>query len=141
MEKNDTFLKNTAALIGRVLISIIFIVAGIQKIIGYHSITALLVDKGVTSAHWMVGLSIILELLGGALVFLGLFTRLGAFLLFIFVLTGTFLFHPFLSIRWEEMTHQSYYLLKHLFALGSLLYLMGFGAGRFSLDVFRHKSR
>lgn len=128
--------QSWAALIGRVLISLIFISFGILKVIDYNSTLAIVTHSGFPWPKLLLILGIVFELVGGILVFFGWFARFGAVLLLIFVLAISFI-HNFWIYQYQEATNQMYHLIKNLPVIGGLLYIIGFGAGRFSLDVTR----
>ena len=124
---------NWFSLIGRIFISLIFILAGIQKIVEYHAMSGMLANMGLPSVEWLLILAIIFELGGGLLVFFGLFARFGAVLLFVFVIVATFLFHSFWDFEGAQMVNQTHHFFKNLSILGALLYIMAYGAGSFAL--------
>jgi len=134
-------LKNLIALIGRICISLMFIVAGIMHIMHYQEIVAMLPKVGMANMQWLFIIAIVLELLGGALVFLGWFTRFGAVLLIIFAIIAGVTMHMFMAQQQSaEMATQMYryfYFLKNLAIFGGLLYVLAFGSGRFGFDRYR----
>lgn len=133
--------KNLVVLVARVFLSLIFVLAGIQKILQFSEMSGMLVNIGLPSAEWLLIFAIIFELLGGLLLFFGWFARFGAFLLFVFVIVATFLFHSFWNFEGEAAMQQVYHFMKNLTILGGLLYVMAYGAGHFSFDRFRGKPR
>jgi putative oxidoreductase len=78
-------------LIGRVLLSIIFIQAGWSKIFGYAGTAEHMQAAGVPGA--LLPLVILTELGGGLCVLLGLFTRWAAIALAGFCVLAAYLFH------------------------------------------------
>lgn len=61
------------------------------------------------------------------------------FLLLIFVLAVTFVFHTFWTYQAQEATNQMQHFTKNFSIIGGL-FIMSFGAGRFSLDGARRRS-
>ncbi|TFG88946.1 MAG: DoxX family protein [Hyphomicrobiales bacterium] len=116
----------TPALIalGRVLMSIMFIVEGFEKIPGYAG------TQGYMEAHNVPGLLlplvIAIELGGGLCVLLGLFTRWAAILL------AALLFHADFAER-MQMIH----FMKDITIAGGFLLLAGAGPGALALDNLR----
>ena len=147
MVRQNSGLENLATLVGRVLISIVFIVSGIEKIIHYHSLVPEFTQAGaVGSPHWLLILSIIFELGGAILVFLGFFTRIGALLLLIFSIAATFWF-PFLWVfQGVKIAHLPFIQPWGDSWLGSVpfwgifLYLIAAGADGISIDARRQKA-
>ncbi|ATN81899.1 DoxX family protein [Coxiella burnetii] len=139
MAKGYSMAQSWAALIGRILISLIFIISGIHKITGFDATVSTLAQTGLPSPQWLSILSIIFELGGGILLFFGLFTRFGAFLLLVFVLLVTFVFHRFWVHEPSDMLNQMHHFMKNFSIIGALLYIMAFGAGRLSFDSGRYR--
>ena len=140
MAKGSAGLKSFIALVGRVCLSLMFIIAGIQRIMHYKMMSAMLTQMGSPTAYWWLILAIVFELGGGALIFLGLFARFGAFLLLVFVVIATFLFHSFWSWEGVQTINQMPYFLNNLTVLGGILYVLAYGAGCCSFDALRHRS-
>ena len=143
MGKGCPVLKNLVALIGRICISLVFIVSGITHIMHHQEIVAMLPKVGITNMYWLFIVAIVLELLGGALVFLGWFTRFGALLLIIFAIIVGVTMHMFVAQRATQMAAQAYryfFFLKDLAIFGGLLYLLAFGSGQYGFDRYRHRT-
>lgn len=119
-----TGLDNIFTLLGRVLISYIFITAGWAKIGGYAGTAAYMESKGLPSA--LLVLVILLELGGGLAILVGYQTRIVAFFFAVFCIVSGLIFHG----APEEATS----LLKNISIAGGFLFLLAQGAGKFSLD-------
>ena len=128
MNKFFDSLKPYADLVGRVLISIPFVLAGWEKIGGYAGTQAYMQHAGVPGG--LLPLVILLELGGGIAIIIGLFTRPIAFLLAGFSILAALLFH---GGSHEQM--QQIMLLKDFGLAGGFLFLVAHGAGRFSVDA------
>ena len=128
MNKFFDSLKPYADLVGRVLISIPFVLAGWEKIGGYAGTQAYMQHAGVPGG--LLPLVILLELGGGIAIIIGLFTRPIAFLLAGFSILAALLFH---GGSHEQM--QQIMLLKDFGLAGGFLFLVANGAGRFSVDA------
>ena len=127
-------------LLGRICFSLIFVIAGASKIIAFDQTVQMMASSGVPAAQIMLVVAIIFELGGGILVFLGLFTRFGGLLLFLFMIPVTFYFHPFWGMEGNQMVAQMQHFLKNLAMLGGALYIMVAGGGKVALDALMHKS-
>jgi putative oxidoreductase len=120
--------SNTVNVIGRVLLSVMFILAGISKLgDGYAGTQAYMAAMGVSPAllPWVI----ITEVGAGITLLLGAFTRISAVLLAGFTLLAAFLFHANLA---DQV--QSILFMKNLAIAGGLLMVTSLGAGRFSID-------
>ena len=120
-------LQNLAAPTGRVLISLIFIISGLQKIGSYAGTQAYMETMGVPGA--LLPAAIALEVLGGLAVVIGWNARLAALLLAGFSLLSGIIFHADAS---DQM--QMIMLMKNLALAGGFLMIVANGAGAFSLD-------
>ena len=135
-------------LIGRLCLGTIFILSAVYKIFKWQGtesgITRALGDWHAYISHsdslqafftgifpWVAALSaasIAVELLGGILVFFGMKARFGAFLLLIFLIPATILFHPFWFLDGAPKEMQLVMFLKNLAIFGGLLYVLAYGA-------------
>ena len=123
-----------AAVIGRVLIAVMFIVSGLQKI----------ADPGPT-AQMLAGTNLpanlalptgVFEVVAGALLAVGLMTRLTALVLFVFVGLTIFFFH-------NQFTDplQGTLALKNLAIMGGLLMTFSYGQVRGTFDYMRERRK
>ena len=113
--------------IGRVLLSIMFIQAGWEKIFQYAGTQGYMQAAGVPGA--LLPLVILTELGGGLLILLGFLTRYAAIALAGFCLLAGYLFHYF-----PGDTGQIINLLKNITMAGGFLVLAGSGPGALALD-------
>ncbi|MFP4274922.1 MAG: DoxX family protein [Paracoccaceae bacterium] len=127
-------LQTVAAPLGRVLLALIFILAGYQKIGGYAGVQGYMEAMGVPGA--LLPLVIALELLGGLALLLGYKARLAALLLGGFTLVSGILFHLLPGLGMEGMAAQNEinHFLKNLAIAGGMGLILAFGAGPVSLD-------
>jgi putative oxidoreductase len=120
-------LEKATELLGRVLLSVFFVVSGWGKISGFAGTAAYMEAAGVPGA--LLPLVIILELFGGAAIVVGWQTRIVAALLAGFTLLSGIIFHTDFA---DPV--QSIMFLKNLAIAGGFLLLVARGAGPFSLD-------
>lgn len=125
MQSNN--LNAGTLLAGRVLLSAIFIVAGLGKLTGYAATQGYMDSVGVPGA--LLPLVIVLELGGGLALLLGWQARIAALLLAGFSVLSALLFHFDLG---DQM--QSILFMKNLAMAGGLLYVVATGAGRIALQ-------
>lgn len=125
-------LKPWLLVAGRVLIALIFVAAGWNKIGGYAGTQAYMESAGVPGA--LLPLVIFVELGGGLAIVFGLLTRLAAFGLAAFSVVSAVLFHG------GDDPMQQILFAKNLAMAGGLLFLVAHGAGPVSLDakLFKH---
>ena len=113
--------------IGRVLMSVIFIQAGINKMFGYAGAQGYMEAAGVPGA--LLPLVILTELGGGLLLVLGLFTRWAALALAGFCVLAGYLFHYDPGDMMQMINF-----MKNITITGGLLVLAGSGPGAYALD-------
>ena len=116
----------TVSLIARVLLSAIFIAAGIQKITGYDGTVAYMATFGVPAT--LLPAVIALELGGGLLILFGLWSRWAALGLAIFTIIAAGVFHSNFA---DPMMFAMF--MKNLAISGGLLLLFANGPGRYAV--------
>ena len=112
---------------GRLLISIIFLMAGISKITGYAGTQAYMESAGVPGL--LLPLVIGLEILGAVALMIGYRTRLAALLLAGFTVVSALLFHNMFAD-----SSQTIMFMKNLAIAGGLLLLVANGPGLVSVE-------
>jgi len=121
-------------LAGRILLALIFIMAGWNKIGGFEQTAGYMASKGMPMANILLALTIIIELGAGLMVLLGMYARWGAAALFGFTLLATIIFHNFWAIADAQQAYiQSLMFMKNLAIMGGLLYVVAYGSGAFSI--------
>jgi putative oxidoreductase len=123
-------MSTLAAVIGRLMLSLIFVVSGIQKIIDPSQTAQLLSSKSLPATLAMP--TGIFELVAGLLLALGIMTRLVSFLLAGFTLLTIFFFHNQFG---DPM--QAAQALKNTAIAGGLLVVFAYGQMRWSYDHMR----
>ncbi len=121
-------------LVGRIFISAIFLWAGIGKIVFFNDTAQEMVSKGITFAPFFLVCALIIEILGGLSILIGYYARVGAMVLFFYLIPTTFIFHDFWKALPAEVQLQTIQFLKNVNILGGLLYVITFGAGKWSID-------
>lgn len=129
-----TIIKQYGPLIGRILMSAIFILAGYDKIIGFENTSGYMESKGLPMADVLLVLTIIIELGGGILILVGWNARWAAAAIMLFLIPVTYVFHPFWSLEGREATMEYYAFMKNLTIMGGMIYIVAYGSGPFSLQ-------
>ncbi len=143
-------MREFGLLVGRLLIGILFIAAGIGGIMQWENMMMLFhntmdmwaqligPDSALTGsvqliaslAELFVGVAIAFKLIGGLSVLTGYHCRIGALLLILFMVPVTVLFHAFWMVPEAQAALQQQMFLKNLAILGGLLYVLIIGKGR-----------
>ena len=122
-------MKALGALIGRVLLVLIFVNSGLGKIGNLEGTAQYMAQHGMPYTSFFLAGAIFLELVGSITVILGYFTRFGALLLVVFLIPTTLIFHTNFADQVQVIMF-----MKNVSMLGGCLILLAQGAGRFSLD-------
>ncbi|NYH12230.1 DoxX family protein [Pseudomonas moraviensis] len=122
----------SAALIGRVLLSVIFILSGFSKLAAPAMMIGYIGSVGLPLPQVALALAIIVEIGGGLALIAGYRTRTVAAVLALFSVFTALAFHSALADQ-----NQFIHFFKNIAMAGGLLQVVAFGAGRFSLDARR----
>jgi putative oxidoreductase len=120
-------MKDSALLIGRILMVAIFLLAGYSKLTHYEYMQGYMVSLGVPG--WSMPFIILWELGGGLAILLGFLTRPVALLLAGFCVISALVAHLHPADQ-EQMIN----FMKNLSMTGGFIYMAVTGAGAFSLD-------
>jgi putative oxidoreductase len=124
-------------LIGRILMSAVFIIAGIGKIRAFSGEEMFLASKHFPLPAVALGVAMIIELIGGLAILTGFYTRFAAWIVFLYLIPTTYLFHDFWAMQGAAQQDNMIHFQKNLAIMGGLLILATFGAGRLSIDAAR----
>ncbi|QLK59706.1 DoxX family membrane protein [Enterobacteriaceae bacterium Kacie_13] len=122
-----TKLQDTALLVARILMPILFIVAGWGKINGYAATAGYMTSMGVPS--FFLPLTILLEFGGGLAILFGFFTRTTALITAVFTILTALIFHTDFAQGVNQMMF-----MKNLSIAGGFFVLFASGPGAFSID-------
>lgn len=126
--------RDIPLLAGRLLLALIFVLSGVDKLTHYGATLAYMAATGLPSVEWLAPLAIAVELGGGLMVAFGFRARWGASALILFTLTATLLLHGFWAVEPGQMQNQMFHFQKNLALIGGLLYVAATGPGSYSLD-------
>lgn len=126
--------QNLAALLGRILIAVLFIPAGWGKIGGFAGTAGYIASKGIPLPEVAAAIAIAAELVLGIMLVVGFKTRWAALGLAIFVAVITPLFHNYWAMPEAQVMMQKQAFFKNYAIVGGLLVLAAFGAGAYSMD-------
>ena len=121
-------------LVGRILVGILFLVAGIMKAMNIAGTTGYMTKLGFPAPELMAYLSTIIELASGVLLIIGWQTRRVAWLLIVYLLIATGMAHRFWEYEPAQRVNQINHFLKNLALIGAMLYIAVSGPGSASVD-------
>jgi len=126
---------------GRVLLSLIFVLSGLNKIANWSGTAQYMASKGMVAVPFFLGMAILFELVGGLSVLTGFKARWGALALVLFLIPVTAIFHNFWAFEGMERQMQMIHFMKNLAIMGGLLSIVARGAGPGSVDECRAMAR
>jgi putative oxidoreductase len=125
-----------AALAGRILLSAIFIIAGLMKFADWQGTAQYMEAKHVPLIPVLLPIAALVEICGGLALLLGLGSRWMALALFLFLTPTTLVFHNFWAYVGVEQQYQMQHFLKNLAIMGGLALIVGLGPGSASFDAW-----
>ncbi|MGC2696050.1 MAG: DoxX family protein [Candidatus Angelobacter sp.] len=110
-------------LLGRVLLSAIFILSGLGKLPHFHDVAGLMASKGIPLATVALVITLVIEIGGGLLVLTGFKARYAALVIALWLIPVTLVFHNFWAAPAAQQQEQMINFLKNLAIMGGLLIL------------------
>ena len=129
-----TATRDWAALVGRILLAIVFIPAGFSKIGGFAGTAGYIASKGLPLPEVGAALAIAVEIVAGIALLVGWKARWAALVLAVFTLLATVIFHAFWSVPPEQHMTQYLMFMKNVGIVGGLMLVYAFGPGRLAVD-------
>lgn len=121
--------------LARILLALIFVLAGTGKILNTAPAVAAMASHGIPFANILVYAAIAVELGGGLMLIAGLFTRWVGAALFFYTLALAVIFHAYWAAPAAMQGVQHGFFFGHLSIMGGMLMIVAFGAGPYSLDA------
>lgn len=127
-------LQNVTALVGRLLLSAIFVMSGFNKAMNWGQTAEHMEAEGMAVVPFFLVAAILFEILGGVALIVGFRARLAALALVVFLVPVTLIFHDFWQKEGAEVQMQMIQFSKNVAILGGLLVVLAFGGGGLSVD-------
>jgi len=124
--------NSVVLLIARVLLSVMFIMAGLQKFTGIEGTAGYIGSVGLPAPGVLAWLSAIFETLAGIAILIGFQTRIAAILLALFCLFTALMFHFDFADQVQML-----FFMKNVTIAGGFLALFASGPGSISVDARR----
>jgi putative oxidoreductase len=125
-----TRMNDAAALAGRLLLSVIFLLSGFEKLAGFGGTVGDMAQEGLPLPFLAALIAVVVECVGGILLVVGWQTRLTGLVLAVWCIATGVVAHSNFADQ-NMMLH----FLKNLAMAGGFLQLTAFGAGAWSLDA------
>jgi putative oxidoreductase len=126
--------SDAAALVGRILLALIFITSGFSKITGFEGTVGYIASKGLPLPQLGAIIAIAVELGGGILIAIGYKARWAALAVGIFTIVAGIFFHNYWAVEGAAKMGQQINFWKNVSITGGMLMVFAFGPGRYSLD-------
>ncbi len=126
--------QNVAALVGRILLALIFVTSGWSKLTGFEGTVGYIASKNLPLPQVGAIIAIACELGAGLLLAIGFKARWAALVLAIFTLAAGILFHDFWNADAASRMMQEINFWKNVAISGGMLTVFAFGPGRYSVD-------
>lgn len=126
--------QNVFTLVGRVLIALLFIPAGLMKITGFAGTVGYISSVGLPLPELGAVLAIVVELVVAGAFLLGFKTKPAAFILAVFTFFATIFFHNFWALPADQQMIPQLLFFKNIAVTGALLMLSVLGGGEWTLD-------
>jgi putative oxidoreductase len=127
--------SNPVPLLGRFLISAVFLFSGINKIASFSMMTGFATAKGMPLPAVAIAGAAAIEILCGLAVLTGFQAKISAWILFVYLIPTTIIFHNFWTLQGADKIDAEAHFMKNLAIMGGLLLLSTFGAGAYSADA------
>lgn len=121
---------NATVLLGRILLSLVFIVTGFAKLTDLGGTTAYFAMLQIPAPNIMAILAGLFELIGGIFILLGFQTRITAWLMALFCIATALVAHRNFADQMQLINFE-----KNVVMAGGFLVLAAFGDGAFSVDA------
>ncbi len=129
-EEDRSPAESLGMLVGRVLLSALFIWAGWGKLMGPAAAKAMLARYGLPLPALAYLVAVAVEIGGGLLLLVGLFTRPVAVALGLWCIATALIAHTNFADR-----NQAIHFMKNVMGAGGFAYVAALGAGLYSLDA------
>ncbi len=126
-----TSVQDTLLLVGRVMIGVIFLFYGANKIFGSMAYST----RGWPAAWFFGPLGAWVEFIGGLLLILGVGTRYAAVLLMAFMIVATYSNHRYWTYPAAQYAGQQAHFFKNVAIFGGIVLVFVTGAGRYAIDA------
>jgi putative oxidoreductase len=152
--------QGVLSVVGRLFLCAIFLMSAANDLMRFNDTTAMMAKVGVPQPPILLTGAIVFLIVGGVSVVLGFQARVGALLLFVFLVLATYYFHDFWNVNRDRMVDenkefailtdeaiqkqvtkeqigQMLNVMKNLGLMGAMLFIMANGAGHWSVDAYR----
>jgi putative oxidoreductase len=122
-------------LLGRLLIVYIFATSGIAKILSWSGNVAYMNTRHLPLVPVMLAIATVIEVGGSICLITGFYARTAAFVMFVYMIFVTVIFHAYWSSPPNVAPMQETHFRKNLAIMGGLLFVAAHGPGRWAVKT------
>ncbi len=127
--------KDVTILASRILLSLLFLIFGWEKLVGFSGTIAYFTHNGVPFPALATLIAVVMEFFVGILIVLGVLTRPLAVLLALYTFGTALIGHPYWRITDATHVEMMINFYKNISIIGGCFLLYVTGAGRYSVDA------
>lgn len=126
--------RNALLLLARVLISVLFVIYGWNKLMGFQGTVGYMTSLGTPLPTLAAAIAVIAELIFGIAIVLGFYTRPLALILAVYTVGTAVIGHAFWGMEGAAAAAATIGFYKNISIAGGFLFLAVAGPGAFSID-------
>ncbi len=126
--------KTPLSLIGRLLLAMMFVLAGFSKLGAIAGTAGYIASKGLPAPQLLAVGTGVFEVVAGLMLAVGWQARWAALALAVFTLLASVIFHAYWAVPAEQQRVQELMFMKNLAIAGGMFFIAALGAGPASLD-------
>jgi putative oxidoreductase len=132
----QSVITNFGPVLGRILISVLFLSAGIGKVMAFAATAEDMTRAGLPVSEILLSLTIVIEIFGAIMLIVGWKARWAAAVMFLWMIPVTLVYHDFWTMPEEggQAFVNQIMFLKNLAIMGAMLFVSAFGPGSYSLE-------
>ncbi len=127
--------KDVAILVSRILLSLLFLIFGWEKLVGFSGTVGYFTHNGVPFPTLATLIAVVMEFFVGILIVLGVLTRPLAVLLALYTFGTALIGHPYWTLTDGAQVEAMINFYKNISIIGGCFLLYVTGAGRYSVDA------
>ena len=124
-------------LIGRILMSSVFLVFGVMKLTTFGYYVQLAAGHSMPFPAASIVAASVVEILGGLAILAGFQIEAVSWFLFVYLIPTSIIFHNYWALQGALKANMEAHFFKNMAIMGGLLFLATNGAGPYSVDAAR----
>jgi putative oxidoreductase len=126
--------QSVVLLVGRILMSVLFLWAAAAKLMALQGTVSYMASKHMPYIYWFLAGALFLQIAGGISLLLGYRARWGVWMLIIFIIPASVVFHDFWNSSGSTRLIEQMMFMKDMAILGGLFAFTVAGPGSYSFD-------